>query len=339
VSSRHQVFVSSTYLDLRPEREKVIEALLLLDCFPAGMEIFPASNDSAWEAVKKIIAQCDYYVVVSAGKYGSIDVKSGKSFTEREYEYAKAQHIPTLVFIHGDLMALRGDLLEDTDEGKTRLGRFHDRLKNDHYVRHWTKADDLFAYVVADMTRLRGDEPRPGWVRAGSSNAAAEAEISALRAQVIDLQAQVERGRESRPPTSLAQGDDPFEVVFTQLERDPKTKQLDRTVHVAQLTWNEILSVLGPVMYTEESETKLRGRLAAEIKRMAGLGGLNAANLSRDSWDKIKLQLRTLGYIQPSGRRHPVHDIDKYWTLTPEGETELQAVAAIRRSDPEISGS
>jgi hypothetical protein len=41
---KHQVFVSSTYKDLMEERKQVIHALLELDCIPAGMELFPATD-------------------------------------------------------------------------------------------------------------------------------------------------------------------------------------------------------------------------------------------------------------------------------------------------------
>ena len=34
---RYQVFVSSTYDDLQDERKEVMQALLELDCIPAGM--------------------------------------------------------------------------------------------------------------------------------------------------------------------------------------------------------------------------------------------------------------------------------------------------------------
>lgn len=37
---RYQVFVSSTYDDLQDERKEVMQALLELDCIPAGMELF-----------------------------------------------------------------------------------------------------------------------------------------------------------------------------------------------------------------------------------------------------------------------------------------------------------
>ncbi len=37
MDKRYQVFVSSTYTDLKEERSKVMQALLEKDCIPAGM--------------------------------------------------------------------------------------------------------------------------------------------------------------------------------------------------------------------------------------------------------------------------------------------------------------
>jgi hypothetical protein len=40
---RFQVFVSSTYEDLREERQQATQAILEMSHMPAGMELFPAS--------------------------------------------------------------------------------------------------------------------------------------------------------------------------------------------------------------------------------------------------------------------------------------------------------
>jgi hypothetical protein len=64
MQKRYQVFLSSTFRDLEVERLEVMRALLELDCFPCGMEYFPASNDDQWSFIKDLIDQCDYYVVV-----------------------------------------------------------------------------------------------------------------------------------------------------------------------------------------------------------------------------------------------------------------------------------
>jgi len=53
MDKRYQVFVSSTYADLQEERQEVMQALLELDCIPAGMELFPAANEDQWTLIRR----------------------------------------------------------------------------------------------------------------------------------------------------------------------------------------------------------------------------------------------------------------------------------------------
>jgi hypothetical protein len=73
-----KVFLSSTYEDLREERAEVQKALLKLNCFPVGMELFPAADDETWEFIKSQIEDSDYYILLVAGRYGSVSA-SGRS--------------------------------------------------------------------------------------------------------------------------------------------------------------------------------------------------------------------------------------------------------------------
>ncbi len=95
MDKRYQVFVSSTFFDLKDERSRVMEALLELDCFPAAMELFPASDNTAWEWIQKVIQDSDYYLVIVGNRYGSTD-EQGLSYTEREYDYAVAIGKPVM---------------------------------------------------------------------------------------------------------------------------------------------------------------------------------------------------------------------------------------------------
>jgi len=63
MEKKYQVFVSSTYKDLTEERQEVIQALLELDCIPVGMEMFPAADDDQWTLIKRLIDDCDYYIL------------------------------------------------------------------------------------------------------------------------------------------------------------------------------------------------------------------------------------------------------------------------------------
>ncbi|HSP50009.1 MAG TPA: DUF4062 domain-containing protein [Pseudolabrys sp.] len=81
MDKRYQVFVSSTFADLKDERQAVLQALLSLDHFPAGMESFLASDDDAWTLIKGVIDDSDYYVLVFGGRYGSTN-HAGVGYTE-----------------------------------------------------------------------------------------------------------------------------------------------------------------------------------------------------------------------------------------------------------------
>ena len=96
---RYQVFVSSTYDDLQDERKEVMQALLELDCIPAGMELFPASSEDQWSLIKRVIDDCDYYILIIGGRYGSVG-PDGISYTQMEFEYALKTGKPIISFIH-----------------------------------------------------------------------------------------------------------------------------------------------------------------------------------------------------------------------------------------------
>src|SRR5215510_13194150 len=101
MDKRYKVFVSSTFKDLQDERQQVMQALLELDCMPTGMELFPASDETKWSLITRVIDDCDYYLVIIGGRYGSVD-DTGISYTEREYDYAVRRGIPVLAFLHAE---------------------------------------------------------------------------------------------------------------------------------------------------------------------------------------------------------------------------------------------
>src|SRR6516164_8508911 len=47
------------------------------------------SDDETWEFIKRQIDQADYYIVVIAGRYGSVG-PDGVGYTEMEYDYARS---------------------------------------------------------------------------------------------------------------------------------------------------------------------------------------------------------------------------------------------------------
>src|SRR3954452_22036522 len=99
---RYQVFVSSTFLDLKDERAAIVSTLLQMDAMPAGMELFPAADDDAWTLIERVIDASDYYLLVVGGRYGAIDPATELSFTEREYDFAVSRKKPVMAFLHAN---------------------------------------------------------------------------------------------------------------------------------------------------------------------------------------------------------------------------------------------
>lgn len=104
---KYQIFVSSTYDDLRAEREQVVRAILEMGHIPVGMEMFSAGDEQQWQLIARQIEATDYYVVIVAHRYGSMD--GAISYTEKEYDYATRLGVPSLGFIIKDDAAWPSD--------------------------------------------------------------------------------------------------------------------------------------------------------------------------------------------------------------------------------------
>ncbi len=156
----YRVFISSTYDDLIEERREVSQALLEMDCFPTGMELFQASDISQWELIKKVIDTCDYYIVIIAGRYGSVHNKTHKSYTQMEYEYALETKIPIMGFVHRDIASLPANKIDDIG----RVKEFIEIVKQ-YEVRFWSTPHELAGVVSRSMHKMMMDNPRIGWIR------------------------------------------------------------------------------------------------------------------------------------------------------------------------------
>lgn len=164
---KYQVFVSSTYEDLQAERSEVIKGLLDVDCIPCGMEYFPAANTDSWSYIERLIKQCDYYVVIVAGKYGSVD-DNGISYTQKEYQCAMANGIPVLAFVHSDSGNLPEAKREEDGQRREKLKSFVALVKK-KMCKFWSTKEELRAEVIESLHKLMRSTPRPGWVRADAA--------------------------------------------------------------------------------------------------------------------------------------------------------------------------
>ena len=164
MKKKYQVFISSTYTDLQKERAAVTQALLEADCIPVGMEQFPASNMNQMDFIRMMLDDCDYYILILAGRYGSCDT-DGIGFIEKEYDYAISKGIPVMSFLAENTDKLPAGNCEKTDDGRKKLEVFRKKVSAGKLIKYYTDANSLKSAVISSIHRCIRDYPAIGWVR------------------------------------------------------------------------------------------------------------------------------------------------------------------------------
>jgi len=231
IRPKYQVFISSTYQDLHECRGAVTWEILKAGHIPAGMENFPATDNRGWEIIQKTIDRSDYYVLLLAGRYGTVDGTTGISWTHREYEYARTRGIPVLTFIRKDDHIVMPAMESDSAQ-QQKLRDLKKQLRDSHLCESWTSQEDLLSKVIQALRRAidddeDGGQARPGWYRGDQVPASPDAmnEFARLSSENVTLQeklASLER-KESRLVLGLA-GGDPIVDVTCRLDQISRLK-------------------------------------------------------------------------------------------------------------------
>jgi len=330
VDKRYQVFVSSTFEDLQDERREVMQALLSLDCIPTGMELFPAADEESWELIKRFIAGCDYYIVIVGGRYGS-KAPTGKSYTEMEYDYAVEAGLPVLAFLHKEPGIIPANKTESTEEGRTALKAFREKIEAAKHANYWRVAEGLSGSVAISMSRSMKIKPRVGWVRADQvADESAAQEILGLRRKIDDLNAHIAQTELTAPTGTegLAKGDD---VILLHFRYEVHQDYSDCA---ESFSWNEIVSVLGPILIVQATEGALKDKFAEVVRNRfkdRSDAQIFRAYMRDEEFQKVKIQLRALGLIQEVKDKSGGGN-STVWTLTPYGDRVMTQIAAIRSS-------
>jgi hypothetical protein len=195
---KYQVFVSSTYKDLVDVRKHVMNTILKAGCIPAGMELFPPTSEAQWKVITSVIDESDYYVLVVAGKYGS--EFRGKSYTQREFEYAIQKKKKIIALLYKNIEKLDGGSLEKTDDKRKKLENFRALILKNGLTGFWENKDELCGELRHGLEDLKEKFPADGWIKGSRANLRKLSENrnknlikqnTALKDRVSDLEAKI----------------------------------------------------------------------------------------------------------------------------------------------------
>lgn len=293
---RYQVFVSSTYVDLKEERAAIFDVLTKIDCIPAGMEIFPAIDEQQLEYIKSIIDDSDYYIVIIGGRYGSVTAE-GVSFTEKEFDYAISRGIPVLSFIYANPDKIPvGDT--DKDENKRKsLESFIKKAQEGRLYQHWDDVNELKAAVMQAVMHNIKAKPGIGWIR-GNAAASVEilTEINQLRKENEGLLKKIENYESTKQEriTDLASLEATISLRFIgEAISSHREYKYD-----FEFTWNLIFCLVGPAVADQSGQDVIQSPLIKYLRADGCFEDIFRVRMIQEDIDTVKYQLMAHGFIE-----------------------------------------
>lgn len=315
---KYQIFVSSTYEDLKEERDLVIKAILEMGHIPVGMEMFSAGDEEQWKLIKRQISDCDYYVVIVAHRYGSMD--GNISYTEKEYDFASSKNIPVLGFIIMKDADWPANKIDTDGEKNKRLESFKSKIKK-KLVSFWNSKNDLYGKVSISLMKQFTTNPMVGWIKANETvGPEVIVEISRLSKENSELrkenqQLKADIGKEE-------------EEKYERLIEILKQNNIELPFYYkggkewedhTEFTFLRLFKILAPELMIEKSIEDTAGYL--------GYGRPNKEKPARSPWPvpsntvkRFYADLSVLDLVEPSVKKRSVKDSNEYWKLTEEGK-------------------
>jgi hypothetical protein len=322
---KYQIFVSSTFEDLKTERDQVIKAILEMGHIPVGMEMFSAADENQWDVIKQQIDQSDYYVVILAHRYGSMD--GVISYTEKEYDHAVSRKIPVLGFVVDPESPWPAEWIENNNDIRKRLEAFKSKVSG-RMVSYWKNSDDLYARCAVALMKAFSTMPQEGWVR--SSNVRTKEmseEITRLSRENGQLRAELRRAESA---VTEEQGAKVSHIVDA---LRANRRSIYVWAHNAK-DWGSAISTnllgifeaIAPHLLDEAPNSTLSDALALQF----GTGTHRSFNpVPANFVTGYVADFVSLDLVARSTKRHSVSDTKAYWTLTDLGRTVHKSIRTV----------
>ena len=315
MDKKYQIFVSSTFVDLKEERQAVLTAVQEADDIPSGMEMFPATDEEQFNFIKKVIYNCDYYVVIIAGKYGSL-ADDGVSYTEKEYDYAVSKKIPVLAFVRKEDAITE----KETDATKIqKLAHFKEKVQTGRIVRQWNNKHDLVSSVIISLNKEKSEHPAIGWVRANQVMSNENlVELSQLRKEVTDLR-EYKRKQESRLQYKDIAGFDEKISIHGKNYHMWQGRVISQNWECS-VTWKQLFESLAPYLMDYPNEEKVKNLLTSIAFSYTGMTVDDVVEINSQDFQTIKIQFMAHKLISTSYSKTTKGGMALFWSLTELGQ-------------------
>jgi hypothetical protein len=328
MEKRYQVFVSSTYADLQEERRNVIQTLMEMDCIPSGMEIFPAVDEEQWEFIKRVISDCDYYILIIGGRYGSL-TSEGISYTEKEYDFAESIGLKVIAFLHKNPEDIPAKNSELDPKLRGKLESFRRRVSAGRLVKFWSKADELPGLVALSLSKTITTYPATGWVRADQiANVEILNEVNDLRKRNQELENLVSqlRAQTAPPPVSDLAGLTDNIEIFGELKRAANGAWL---AWEYTINWADLFALIAPYLLENPNDLNVKTTLKRSILEKAGKDYFDS-RLNDQIYQTVKVQLVALGLVTVEYLQTTKGGMALFWSLTPKGKGLLFQLRTVK---------
>lgn len=338
MATKYQIFVSSTFTDLKDERQAAVEAILAAGHIPAGMELFAAGDESQLEVIRRWIDDSDVYMLILGGRYGSIDPSTGLSYTELEYDYAVQKGLPFFALV----------LSENAVDAKSPVIINENRETNnrDKYDIFREKVLSKISKVVEDckdikigiLESIRNMEHRyklQGWIRSSEMQ-----DVSPLMKQLsvlADENSQLKKELAERPANltsddgaQLAGLDD---VIKISIKYQTKSYQHSQARYHDQektipLTWGQLFSLFAPELLSGKADDYMQSYIAKQVLQ----GDVISPKVVEQDFQTIKVHLMALGLINAEYLSTVQGGAALFWNLTPAGKKLMIRLRSIKKN-------
>jgi len=321
---KYQIFISSTYEDLKEERRLIVENILTMGHFPIGMESFLASNEEQFKYIKKIIDNCDYYVLIIGARYGSIHQEAGLSFTEMEYDYAVLKNKPILIFPMNDLSKMPSDK-KDTD--LQNVLKFKNKVSKNKLVKEWKNSTDLQSSIILSLSEVFEENPQQGWIRPGKiDNTELLNENHKLQKENIELKNKIVLYEKQfiTDVLDLAEMNENFPIHYSY----SIGQQINKRSYLSY-TWNDIFAYVGPKLYTSIDMHIFQSLLHSMIEDDIDQNYYNVSISSKDI-DTIKIQFEAYKYIDIFSAKLTEGRLATFIQITQKGLQYLKQIKTVK---------